>query len=127
MEQITKEIVIDFIKKNQIELHATQTKLCLPIINRLYRKMSIGLKFNGIKVSNDLIIDGHHRYLASRLANFDLDKYKSQTTTATVVTKWNSIDYVIEDWDSDDDILKFNQLDAEYNGIENDKIVELLK
>lgn len=70
MKQITKEVVIDFIKKNEIELKATHAKLCLPIINRLYKKMATGIKFSNIKVADGLIIDGHHRYLASLLADF---------------------------------------------------------
>ena len=49
-------------------LKSTHERLCFPVIKRLYTKMKIGIKFSGIKVDGDLIIDGHHRYLASLLA-----------------------------------------------------------
>ena len=69
MNQITKEIILDYLQNNQIELQSTQTKLCLPIINRLCKKMDTGIKFPSVKVVDDLIIDGHHRYLASILVD----------------------------------------------------------
>jgi hypothetical protein len=127
MEQVTKEMVIDFIKKNKIELHSTHTKLCLLIVNRLYKKMLIGIKFSSIKIVDNLIIDGHHRYLASRLANVELDRVMSSITSATQITEWSLIDYVNEDWDTQAKIKMLNEEDAEYNKLPIDKIVDLLK
>ena len=74
MNQITKEIILDYLQNNQIELQSTQTKLCLPIINRLCKKMDTGIKFPSVKVVDDLIIDGHHRYLASILVDVKLER-----------------------------------------------------
>jgi hypothetical protein len=65
VERITKEIIVEFISTNEIDLIPTHTKLCLPVINRIYKKMSAGIKFSGIKVEDTLICDGHHRYIAS--------------------------------------------------------------
>ncbi len=127
MQQVTKEMVIDFIQKNKIELHSTHAKLCLPIVNRLYKKMLIGIKFSSIKIVDNLIIDGHHRYLASRLANVELDRVMSSITSATQITEWNLIDYVNEDWDTQAKIKMLNEEDAEYNKLPIDKIVDLLK
>ena len=70
VEKVTKKIILEFIRKNEVELNASQTKLCLPIINRIFKKMSAGINFSAIKVENNLICDGHHRYLASLFANF---------------------------------------------------------
>ncbi len=127
MKQITKEVVIDFIKKNEIELKSTHAKLCLPIINRLYKKMATGIKFSNIKVADGLIIDGHHRYLASLLADFKLETVISSSTSATEITDWISIDYVDEDWDTQAKIKMLNEEDAKYNAVSIDEIVELLK
>ena len=127
LKQITKEVVIDFIKKNEIELKATHAKLCLPIINRLYKKMATGIKFSNIKVADGLIIDGHHRYLASLLADFKLETVISSSTSATKITDWIAIDYVDEDWDTQAKIKMLNEEDAKYNEISIEKIIELLK
>jgi len=127
LKQITKEVVIDFIKKNEIELKSTHAKLCLPIINRLYKKMATGIKFSNIKVADGLIIDGHHRYLASLLADFKLETVISSSTSATEITDWITIDYVDEDWDTQAKIKMLNEEDAKYNAVSIDEIVELLK
>ncbi|MEQ1733031.1 MAG: hypothetical protein ABL940_05125 [Bacteroidia bacterium] len=76
---------------------------------------------------DNLIIDGHHRYLASRLANVELDRVMSSITSATQITEWSLIDYVNEDWDTQAKIKMLNEEDAEYNKLPIDKIVDLLK
>ena len=89
--------------------------------------MSIGIKFSGIKVADNLIIDGHHRYLASLLANYELERIPSNTTSATVVTDWSLVEFVDEDWDTEAKIKMLNELDAKYNNIPLEDIAALLK
>jgi hypothetical protein len=127
LEKITKEIIIDFINKNQFELSSTQTKLCLPVINRIYRKMTIGIKFSGIKVDDNLICDGHHRYLASVLADVSLDIIPGMKTAATIPINWKSVAFDEEDWDTPAKIKMLNEQDAVFNDMAIEKIVELLK
>jgi hypothetical protein len=115
LEQITKEVLIEFLKVNNIELKSTHDRLCIPIINRLYKKMAAGLKFTCIKVADDIIIDGHHRYLASLFANVKLDRAPSIKTSAKNVTAWHSVVLVDEDWDTEAKIRMFDELDAKYN------------
>lgn len=127
MELITKEYVLDFIKNNRIELQSAQNKLCLPIISRIYRKMVYGIKFSGISVAGNIIVDGHHRYIASLLASFHLERNPSSTTSATAITEWLSVDFVEEDWDTVAKIKWLNERDATYNNIALETIEELLK
>ncbi len=89
--------------------------------------MSIGIKFPSIKVDGNLIIDGHHRYIASLLAGTTLDTVPSSKTSATIVIEWDTVILVTEDWDTDAKIKMLNEEDANFNGIEIDKITELLK
>ena len=117
---------MDFVLKNTIELHATQTKLCLPILDRLYKKMLLDINFHCIKVCDNLIIDGHHRYLASLLANFNLEIAKTPSPSVVSVISWNSIEYVDEDWDTPAKINMLNEQDANYNHVSLSKIVESL-
>ena len=127
MKDISIEIVSKFLKEEKIDLKSTHGKLCFPIINRIYKKMSLDIKFPSIKVVDDLIIDGHHRYLASLLAGCAMDRVPSIKTSATVVFEWNSVVLDADDWDTDAKIRMLNEEDAKYNGIKIDKITELLK
>jgi len=120
------EFVFEFVKSGKIELKSTHERLCFPIINRLYRKMKIGVKFSGIRVDGELIIDGHHRYLASLLAGVSLEMYPSIKTSATKIIEWNNVDFVKDDWDTEVKILLMNKIDAEYNGMSLEKLNELL-
>jgi hypothetical protein len=75
-EKIEIENIIKVIQETENVLITTHNKLCLPIINRIYKKMINGIKFDAIKVFEKVIIDGHHRYVSSLLANIELDKAK---------------------------------------------------
>ncbi len=127
LKKITKNIIQKYIKAHQIELFPTQAKLCIPIIDRLYKKMSAGINFSGIKVNNGLICDGHHRYIAALLANFKLEQIPSSITSATILGKWDSVIFENEDWDTEAKINMLNEVDSLYNNIALEKIVEILK
>ena len=127
MESVTKELIEEFVQSNEIELASAHSRLCIPVISRIFKKMSAGIKFSGIKIENNVICDGHHRYIASLLANFPLEKVPGKTTSATVVVDWKSVDFVEEDWDTEAKIRMLNEQDAEFNNIPLEKVVELLK
>ena len=119
--------MIKFISTYEIDLTSTHTKLCLPIINRIYKKMCAGINFSGIKVKDNLICDGHHRYIAAILADFPLERIPGGSTSATSPVDWKSVSFEEEDWDSEAKINMLNKQDAEFNNIAIEKIVELLK
>lgn len=89
--------------------------------------MKIGIKFSGIKVDGNVIIDGHHRYLASLLAGVSLERYPSNRTSATKVFEWERVELVKDDWDTEAKILLLNKLDAKFNDISLEKLTELLQ
>ncbi len=89
--------------------------------------MTAGIKFSGIKVEDNLICDGHHRYLASLLANFPLERIPGTKTAATILVEWESVIFEEEDWDTPAKIKMLNEQDAAYNNIPIEKIVQLLK
>ena len=126
MEKVTKEVIQDLIHKNEIELSPTHKKLCVPIIGRIFRKMSVGVEFPGIKVEHTIICDGHHRYLASLLANFAIERIPATSTSATTVVDWKLVVFEEEDWDTEADIKMLNEQDARYNNLAIEKLVELL-
>lgn len=89
--------------------------------------MSAGIKFTAIKVENSLICDGHHRYIASILANFPLEIIPGNAASATTVVDWESVIFEDEDWDTSAKINMLNEQDADYNNIPIEEIVALLK
>lgn len=127
MQTLTVESLTQLIKEGKVDLKSTPEKLCLPVINQLYRKMKIGIKFSGIKVDGDLIIDGHHRDIASLLAGVQLEIFPPTRTSATKVTAWNAVEFVTEDWDTEAKILFLNKIDAQYNNITLEELSVMLQ
>lgn len=124
--KITKEIITDFLQKNTLEFNSTHKRLSLPIINRIYKKMKFGIKFDDIKVYDNLIIDGHHRYISSALANYSIGKSEYHKTSAKLEYNWNVVEFVNEDWDTEHKINHINELDAEYNNITMKQIIDII-
>jgi hypothetical protein len=127
VQPITKEYVESILKNQKITLKSTQKKLCFPIINRIYKKMKSGIKFSAIKVDENLIIDGHHRYIAAIMAEFPLELIPSNKTSATTIIDWSQILLDSEDWDTTAKINMLNAIDAEFNNISFEKLDELTK
>jgi uncharacterized protein (DUF433 family) len=127
MGYITIEIISENLRSKNIDLLSTHAKLSIPIINRLYKKMVNGIKFDDIKTCGDLIIDGHHRYVSSVLANIHLGRIPSSKTNATNTYDWSKVEFVDEEWDTDQKIYRLNELDAKFNKITLEQIFEITK
>jgi hypothetical protein len=125
-QPITKAAIEKLIDNNDLKLKATQPKLCLAIVNRIFQKMQIGIKFPPIKVYSGCICDGHHRFVAAVLANYEIESIPTQPTSATTTVPWHSVILDETDWDTLEDINLWNQQDAIYNNVPLEKIVELL-
>lgn len=124
---IQNKDIQNLIQQKQLEFNSTEPKLCIPIINRIYKKMKAGIRFSGINVEDSIICDGHHRFIAAHFAEYTLEQYPSISTSATRVTPWESVIFEDEEWESQEMIEKFNQEDAAYNGITIEKIIDMLK
>lgn len=127
MTEITEESIKYFLKENKLDYLPTQNKLSLYIINRIYKKMINGIKFEIVKTNQKFIIDGHHRYISSKLAKIEIEKTSYPKTSATTEYSWNDVQFVSEEWDTDYKILYLNQLDAKYNDLPLEKIIEISK
>lgn len=124
LEKITPEIVKELIEKG-VDLNATQKRVSIPVINRIYLKMVHGIKFRDINVTEDYICNGHHRYIASLLAKIQIGRSGGSTALADIVN-WKSVILETDDWDTEDEIKMFNELDAKHNPIEYEKVAHLL-
>jgi hypothetical protein len=122
LDKITAEFIRDFLKDKSGLLTSTHHKLSLPIINRIYQKMIHNIKFDEIKVCDNLIIDGHHRYLSSLIANYEIKCIPSLKTSAIKEFLWIDVEFDQNDWDTESKIQYLNERDAEYNHIDIETI-----
>lgn len=127
MKYIDRNIIDKAVSDKVNILVSTHSKLSLPIINRIYNKMINGIKFDDIKVCNNMIIDGHHRYVSSLLANIEIGKTKTLKTSATKVYDWSKVEFLDEEWDTKEKIKLLNQKDAEYNNLPIEEIIKMLE
>lgn len=79
--------------------------------------MSHGIRFDDIKVFDNLIIDRHHRYLSALITNIELGHVLSNSNSATKKIPWELIAFDEEDWDNPAKIAHLNELDAKYNDL----------
>jgi hypothetical protein len=126
-EKITSEIIKEYISNNEIRCDPTHHQLCVPIINRIYQKMVHNLKFDDIKICDNLIIDGHHRYISSLLARKAIGNVPTHKTSATKIYKWKEIEFVNAEWDTTEKIDKLNMEDARFNNVPLVKIYEMTR
>ena len=118
LDRITLNDIKSYISSNEIALISSHKRLSIPVIRRISNKMRIGIKFDEIKVCDCIIIDGHHRYISSLLANYIIGQVPSSKTSATIPYEWNTVEFVDEEWDTEAKIAERNRLDAEYNGVD---------
>jgi len=82
-----------------------------------------GIKFDDIKIFDNLIIDGHHRYISSLITKTHIKMVPGHKTYATRIFAWKDVDFDDNDWDTKSKISYLNERDALYNNID----IEILK
>lgn len=87
------------------------------------QKMLKGIKFDDIKTCDNLIIDGHHRYISSQVVKSQINSIKSNKTSATKQFEWIDVEFDDNDWDTESKILYLNEQDARYNNVD----IEMVK
>ena len=107
-ESTFKKILDDFLKNTNHEYFTAHSKLCFFKIQRIYNRVLAGHgpKFGDVKIHEEtkLIIDGNHRYIAYKLADFSFGKISWCRNHSDVDRRINDIeiDY-IEDWDENNE------------------------
>ncbi len=89
--------------------------------------MIVGVNFNDVKISQNLIIDGHHRYISSLLSGIHINFIDYQRNSATNIFEWKNVEFVDEEWDTPSKIYHLNKIDADYNNIDIKKLIEITK
>ena len=109
------------------DFRPTQEKLSVPLIYRIYKKMNAGLSnFDAIKIADNLIIDGHHRYIASKMAGSQIQIFPSTKNHNQTIFEWKEIKLKMTEYDSETEIKYHNFNDAKKNGISIEFIEKIL-
>jgi|SRR6056297_3490770 len=126
--KITKQLIVDQLGKESRVLTPSQDTLSIPIIFRMYGKMKNGILFKPIHVNESQIIDGHHRYISSVLANYNLENIPNYTKPSHLNDyDWNDVYFTDEEWDTAACIRRLNREDARYNDCSIEEIERMIK
>lgn len=82
------------------EYKTLQSSVSLPRIQEYYEAMIKGDVFPAIKVDlgRKVVVDGNHRYIASKLAGIDLDIRPYTSSISQKILDWDIIDIVSDVW-----------------------------
>ena len=118
-----KLIVEQKLSDGSFVLKPTQSKISLPIAFRIYKKMKANLKFDAIKICDELLIDGHHRYIASVIAGVSIERFQSTKNLTQSSFEWADVSLITVDYDESNLIDYHNYNDA----LRNDVTVAYIK
>jgi hypothetical protein len=122
-----KDKLVDLMQSGKIELVSSHKKLFFPVIERLVKKMRIGVQFDPIKIHDKLIIDGHHRYVASLLADSFIERIPSLRSSAKKEEAWELVELIDEDWYTAARIKYLDELDARELGLTYEELINKIK
>src|SRR5580658_9058931 len=104
MDDISLEAIQNYLAQTEFELKPSQDRLCLPVLKRIIDKIIRGAKFSPIHVVNDLIVNGHHRYISYSFLNLPIETTTWRKGQAHEPGNWNEVAIEVEDWDNPEDI-----------------------
>lgn len=108
MSEISIEEVEKFLRETKFEFNPGQDKVSFPIIQRIYLRLSRGVELSPIKVVNTTIVDGHHRFIGSKLLGLTIEKIPGgANNTNPVECKWETVSVESIDYDTEADKLRF--------------------
>ena len=110
MLDITYQQVKLFIETNSLKFNPGQNKISYPIIVRIHRRLQEGHSFSNIKVHNDTINDGHHRFISLCLLNMEIfhDAAGENMTKQSEIT-WKDVELDYEDYDTENERVEFSK------------------
>jgi hypothetical protein len=75
--------------------------------------MKIGVQFQPIQVKGNFIVNGHHRYIASKLADIEMECIPWEAPEIMMTYQWKEIWLDPLDWDTPEEIKAYHQKDAQ--------------
>ncbi|MBC7382896.1 MAG: hypothetical protein H7296_07850 [Bacteroidia bacterium] len=99
MKEITIEFILQFLKTSKFAYSPTHKKLSYPVLLRIYNKLKGGERFRPIHIYNNIIVDGHHRYVCLNILNREIEILNWTLSSSSVITSWDKIEIENIDWD----------------------------
>lgn len=115
---MNKEELQAFLSNETLKLKPRQDKLSLPIIQRICHKMKLNVDFPYILVDDDLIVNGHHRYICSEIMKKPIGINKWQKPDNAVELDWRNVVVEEIDYDEPEKVIEHNRRDAESSGLD---------
>jgi len=110
MPEITIQEVQDFLSKNNFYLKPSQKEVSFPVIKRIHTRLQKGKTFSPIKVCDDKIVDGHHRFICLAILGIDIEEVAGGGNISIKSDfQWTEISVVTNDYDSEEEILAYTQ------------------
>lgn len=96
----------------------TQKKVSIPIVIRIAKKIQNGLFASSIVIKDNKICGGHHRYLATLLANKLPEILPGELNYGHSSYEWSELTFSSEDFDSAEEREYYTLQTAIENGLE---------
>lgn len=99
MNELTLEIVQKFLKENEFRLRSTHKKVSFPILERIFHKLNNGERFRPIQVDNEVIVNGHHRYICLSILGLSVETIQWTRSPTSEIIPWSLVIVENLDWD----------------------------
>ncbi len=109
MNDITYEEVEKFLTESEFDCTPSQKEISFPVIQRIHRRLQQGNSFSPIKVKENLIVDGHHRYISHKLLGMVAETTIGGSITESIEYVWSEINLTYIDYDSEKDRKIFEE------------------
>lgn len=103
MHELTYVEVKLFMETNCLKFKPGQDKISYPIIVRIHKRLQEGHRFSNIKVLNDVINDGHHRFISLCLLKMEINYTPAgENTSRQKSFDWKDVELDTCDYDTDE-------------------------
>jgi len=100
-KEITYEDVEAYLGNCSLEIKPGQKKVSYPIIKRIHRRLQDGHTFSNIKIANNVIDDGHHRFVSLSLLGMDINSVPAgENLTEEEKIEWSDVRLIKTDYDT---------------------------
>ena len=112
MEELNIEEIRKHLSTNELIYKSTHARLSFKILQRIYSKLCLGIKLGEIKVSQNMIINGHHRYVCMSFLNLNVETitWTKNSEGVDKITEWIDVEIADEEWDNEADIKRYNEI-----------------
>lgn len=110
MLEISKSQIELFLDKSQFNLKPSQSSVSYPILQRIIKRLQQDKRFSSIKVHDNIIIDGHHRFICYSFLKIPIEISKTGKNPSSIHIEWNSVLVDCIDYDSKTDKIYYSKL-----------------